>query len=105
MYPDRELTRLWADKASLQRRITLRRLHCAVAAAVATQPLVWVDRMLALWRQYSPLVQIVAVPLGFLLKRSPGARPRLLGILLRWSPIMLGVLRGVMAVRPRPTAA
>jgi hypothetical protein len=66
MYPDRELTRLAAHKATLQRDIAVRRAQCAEAAAQVAQPLEWLDRMLAWWRQLSPFAKLAAVPLGLL---------------------------------------
>ena len=93
MYTERELNRLAAHKHALRLRITRRRTECAVAIAGVGQPLMWLDRMLALWHQFSPLMKIAAVPLGFLLKRSARPRPRLLGRLLRWSPVIVGAFR------------
>jgi len=101
MYPDRELIRLTLHKAALRRRITLRRTECAVAAAAVGQPLAWLDRLLALWRQLSPLLKIAAVPAGFLLGRSVRPRSRLLGTLLRWSPLLVGAWRSFTAGRHR----
>ena len=101
MYPDRELTRLAAYKAALRRDVALRRAQCAVAAARVAQPLEWLDRMLAFWRRLSPLVKFVALPLGFLLKRSLAPRTRILGTLLRWGPPVLGVVRSLIGARDR----
>jgi hypothetical protein len=99
MYPDRELTRLAACKATLQRDIALRRAQCAVAAVRVAQPLEWLDRMLAFWRRLSPLAPFAVLPLGFLLKRSPAPRTRVLGTLLRWGPPVLGVVRSLIGAR------
>ena len=101
MYPDRELTRLAAYKAALRRDIALRRAQCAEAAARVAQPLEWLDRMLAFWRRLSPLVKFVALPLGFLLKRSLAPRTRVLGTLLRWGPPVLGAVRDLIGARDR----
>ena len=101
MYPDRELTRLAAYKAALRRGIALRRAQCAVAAARVAQPLEWLDRMLAFWRRLSPLVKFVALPLGFLLKRSLAPRTRILGTLLRWGPPVLGAVWSLTGARDR----
>ena len=101
MYPDRELTRLAAYKAALRRDIALRRAQCAEAAARVAQPLEWLDRMLAFWRRLSPLVKFVALPLGFLLKRSLAPRTRILGTLLRWGPPVLGAVRDLIGARDR----
>jgi hypothetical protein len=99
MHSDRELTRLAAHKAALRRSIGRHRAQCVAAAGRALQPLAWVDRMIVLWRKLSPFAQFVAVPLGFLLKRSPAPRPRLLGTLLRWAPMVLGAVRGLAGSR------
>lgn len=104
MYPHGELIRLATRKAALQRSIAFHRFQCAGAAVRAAQPLAWLDRMVAFWRRLSPLAQFAVVPLGFLLKRSVAPRPRLLGTLLRWGPVLLGAVRGLTAARPRPRA-
>jgi hypothetical protein len=67
MYPDRELARLAVRKAELRGSITLHRLHCAQAAGRVTEPLVWLDRALALWRKFSPIAKLASVPIGVLL--------------------------------------
>ncbi|MDP2137664.1 MAG: hypothetical protein Q8J74_07400 [Candidatus Didemnitutus sp.] len=102
MYPHRQLIRLAIRKATLRQGIAVRRFQCAGAAVRAAQPLEWLDRLLAFWRRLSPLAQFAVVPLGFLLKRSVAPRPRLLGTLLRWGPVLLGAVRGLNAARPRP---
>ncbi len=58
----------------------------------------WLDRALALWRRVSPLALIAAVPLGFFLfKRVASPRLKILGALVKWAPLMFGVVRGVRA--------
>ena len=99
MYSDRELNLLSAQKAALRQRIARHRHQCVTAAARVVQPLEWLDRMLGLWRQYAPFAAIAAVPLGFLLKRSSSPRPRMMGTLLRWAPIVLGAARGIIRAR------
>ncbi len=101
MYPDRQLTLLAARKDELRRSIALGRAECAAAAVQVVRPLELLDRMLALWRRFSPLVKITAVPLGWLLKRSPAPRTRVLGTLLRWGPLVLGAVRRLASRRPR----
>lgn len=95
MYPQGELTRLAAYKVALRRDVALRRAQCAGAAARATQPLAWLDRMLAFWRRLSPLVRFAAVPLGLLVARSVFSRRKILGSLVRWGPLVFGAVRGV----------
>jgi len=96
---------LAAGKAALRRRIAHYRQQTVQAAALATQPLALLDRAMAHWRQLSPLARIVAVPLGFALHRVIAPRHRLLGALLRWSPLVLGAVRGLTRRRTRPVAS
>jgi hypothetical protein len=98
MYPDRELTRLAARKAVLRWDIALRRVQCVEAAARVAQPLAWLDRMLAFWRQLSPLAQFAAVPLGFLVQRTVFPRLKILRSLVRWGPLVFGAVRGINAL-------
>ena len=95
MYPQRELTRLAAYKVALRRDIAFRRAECAEAAARATQPLEWLDRMLAFLRRLSPFAQFAAVPLGFLVTRAVFPRSKILGSLVRWGPLVFGAVRGI----------
>jgi hypothetical protein len=99
VYPADQLTRLAGRKAVLRRHIARHRDTCVQAATRVVQPLAWLDRMLAHWRQLSPLVPLAALPLGFLLKRSASPRPRLLGTLLRWGPLAIRALRGFAGIR------
>jgi hypothetical protein len=99
MYPQRELIRLGVHKAALRRRIGRQRIACASAATQVLRPVGWLDTALTLWRRVSPLARFAAIPLGLLLKRSVSPRPRLLGALLRWGPVMLGAVRGFGACR------
>ncbi|SDS13715.1 hypothetical protein [Opitutus sp. GAS368] len=100
MYSHRELIRLAVHKTALRRRIASRRATCAAAAARVLAPVAWLERMLALGRKLAPFAPLAAVPLGFLLKRSPAAKPRLLGTLLRWGPVLFGAVRGLAGARP-----
>lgn len=95
MYPHRELNELAAHKAALRSRIASRRATCGLLATRALRPLAWADTLLSFWRSVSPVARLAVIPLGFLLKRSPARRPRLLGTLLRWAPLVLGALRGL----------
>lgn len=95
MYPDQELRRLAAVKERLQVDIAARRRQCADAAARITRPLEWLDRVAAFWRKFSPLIQVTALPLGFLVKRAFFPRFRVLTSLARWGPIAYGALRGM----------
>ena len=97
MYPERELTRLAARKAALRREITFHRTQCAVAAARLTQPLVWLDHMLAFWRRLAPLAPYLAVPLGILITRIVFPRRKILGLLVRWGPAVFSAARSFTA--------
>jgi hypothetical protein len=99
MYSDRELNQLSAHKAVLRQRIARHRQQCVTAVTRVVQPLAWLDRMLGLWRQFAPFAAIAAVPLGFMLKRSSSPRPRMMGTLLRWAPVVLGAARGFVRAR------
>ncbi len=93
MYSHEELIRLAAHKAVLRRRIAGHRVQCSQALAGAVQPLAWLDRALDLWRRISPVAKIAAVPLAMVAKRLFFPRAKLLGSLLRWGPLALGVIR------------
>jgi len=95
MYPQLELNRLAAHKLVLRRRIAYHRTQCGCAVAEVAQPLAWLDRVVQFWRRLSPYAPFVAIPLGFVLKRSRA--PRLLGSALRWGPLLFGAIRGVFA--------
>jgi hypothetical protein len=59
------------------------------------RPFAWLDRMLALVRRTSPIVKFAAVPLGFLAARTVFPQRKILGSLARWSPLVLGAMRGI----------
>lgn len=99
MYPDKELTFLAAKKAALRQRISARRRLCAEAAADAARPLEALERGLAWWRKFSPIVKIAAVPAALLLKRAFFRRSRVVGSVLRWGPLAFGAVRGLIAGR------
>jgi hypothetical protein len=98
MYPQQELIRLAARKAALRRDIARRRVQCAVAAGRLARPLAWLDRVLAFCRRLAP---VAAMPLGFLVSRTIFPRLKFLGALVRWSPLVLGLVRGIGAVTKR----
>lgn len=101
MYPQGELSRLANNRAALCARIARNRLRCAAALTVVVAPVEWIDRMLAMWRRISTPVLLTALPLGFLLKRVIGPKPRILGKLLRWGPLLLGVARNIAKAHHR----
>jgi hypothetical protein len=67
-----------------------------------TTPLEWVDRALAIWRKISIPVMLTALPLGILLKRAMSPKTRILGRLVQWAPVLIGVLRSIFDYRRRP---
>ena len=101
MYPQRELIRLGVHKAALRRRIARRRADCVSSARRILRPVAWLDRLLVLWRRVSPFAGLAAVPLGLLLKGAVAPRPRLLGALLRWTPVVWGAVRSLAPRRSR----
>ena len=95
MYPTKELTHLVDRKVALQRRIKIRRILVAADFERAAVPLGWLDRLAAFWQQVTPFAKLAAVPLGLFATRTLYPRRKLLGFLLRWSPIAFGLLRGL----------
>ncbi len=93
-----ELRILGASKAVLLARIAMQRERCAVAFARIARPLSTVDKAWVAWRQMAPFVKWAAVPLGLLLKRSTRPRPRVLGALLRWGPVVVGAARALPGI-------
>jgi hypothetical protein len=105
MYPNQDLSRLAAHKLALRRDIAIHRAHCVTAAVRVAQPLAWIDRMLAFWRQLAPFAPVAAVPLALLASRTLFPRLRFLAPVLRWAPVVFSVARGLGSVfnsRPRP---
>ena len=98
MYPQRELTRLAAYKTALQWDIALRRTQCVEAATRLAQPVAWLDRMLAFWRRLSSFAPLTGMLLGWVATRVVFPRRKILGSLLRWTPLVLGLVRGLGAV-------
>jgi hypothetical protein len=92
MYPQRELTRLAVYKATLRRDIAFHRSQLAEAADQVTQALELMDRILALLRR---LAALGIVPLGFLVSSAIFPRVKVLGSLARWSPLVIGAVRGI----------
>jgi hypothetical protein len=104
MYPQRELIRLTAYKAALQRDIAIHRAQYTRAAARVAQPLELLDRMLVIWRKLSPFALFAAVPLGFLVQRTIFPRLKLLRSIVRWSPLVFSAVGGIGSLvtkRPR----
>ena len=102
MYPQRELIRLTTYKVWLRRRIAHRRTECTVAATRIARPFAWLDRMLAFWRQLSPVARVAALPLGVLVTRTIFPKVKFLGSLLRWGPLVYGVVRQFAGAKSPP---
>jgi hypothetical protein len=102
MYPQPELNRLAVHKLALRRRIALRRVACAEAAARVARPLAWLDRAQAFWRKFAPFAPLAAVPLGLFALRTVFSGHKILGALVRWGPLAFAAVRGMSsAVRAR----
>jgi len=99
MYSRRELTRLGLHKAVLRQRIGHSREQWAEAAAAAARPVAWLDRVVALWRRFSPVAKSVAGPLALAFGGYVVRRGRPLGSLLKWGSLALGVLRSFRGMR------
>lgn len=99
MYPDDDLKHLAWHKATLRQRITLQREVCVAAAKDVVQPLHWLDRAVALWRQVRPFAKLAAIPLALLAKRMILPRFKLFGSLFRWGPAIFGAVRMASAMR------
>jgi len=98
MYPQRELIRLAAYKAALQRDIIRHRAQCAAAAAHVTQPLELLDRLLTLWHRIAPFAALAAVPLGFVVQRNVFPRLKVLRSLMRWGPLVFTAVRSISSL-------
>jgi len=102
MYPHGELAGLEVYKAALRQRIAARRVECAVAAAGAVRPLIWLDRAVVLWRKIRPLARLATIPLALLLKRTLLPRAGILTSLLRWTPAIFSAGRVIFSLRRQP---
>jgi hypothetical protein len=107
VYPQQELIQLAARKTALRRDIAHSRAQCVAAAVRLARPLAWLDRVLAFGRRLAP---VAAVPLGFLAARTIFSRMKFFGALVRWSPLVFSVVRGLGAAvksrrKPVPSAA
>jgi hypothetical protein len=94
MYPERQLAALSWHKARLRQRIALRRDECGGAVAKILRPFAWLDQTMAFARKLEPFALLATGLGGLLQRRAPAARPRLLGTLLRWGPVLVGAVRG-----------
>ncbi|MBK9990729.1 MAG: hypothetical protein IPP19_08375 [Verrucomicrobia bacterium] len=102
MYPQRELIRLNAYKIALQKDIERQRVQCAAVASRVAQPFVLLDRISVLWRKISPFALFAALPLGFLVQRAVVPRVKILGTLMRWSPLVFTIVQRISALVTKP---
>jgi hypothetical protein len=90
MYPQGELNRLAAYKLTLRGDIARRRRQCARDAAGVLRPLKWADGVVAFCRKLRPFAGLALMPAAATLMRLLFPRQRLLGLLVRWSPLLAG---------------
>lgn len=102
MYPQRELIRLATYKVWLRRGIALRRTECGLAVAQIARPFSWLDQLLAIWRKIPPFAKIASVPFVALVTRTIFPKAKILGSLLRWGPLVYGVVRQFAGERSPP---
>ena len=93
MYPRAELNELAGRRATLHARIGADRASAQASAARAVRPLATFDRLYAQWRRISPALKLAALPMAIALKRTLFPRLPLWRPLLRWSPVVLGLVR------------
>jgi len=102
MYSERELIRLADHKNRLRHRIGRHRAQCIEATSRVARPMVRWDRTLIVWRRFSPLAKLAAVPLGIVIARTLSRRLRILRSLVRWGPLVAGAARVIsLAVQSR----
>ena len=96
MYPTQELADLERKKEILRGCIARTREQAAAAAAELARPISWAERAVARWRRMSPFVRVGLVPVVLLLRRRfarKQPRPSRLVRFLRWTPVVLRVVR------------
>jgi len=105
MYPDAELKRLETHKTALRLRIAIRRLEISLAAAEVERPIVWLDKVVAVWRKIRPLAKFAAIPAALLLKRTVLRHTGIFGTLLRWGPAVFGAGKLFASMRRSATTS
>ena len=96
MYPREELAALRQRKMVLQARIAVRRWETAEAAIELSRPLAIVDRGIDTWRRISPLIKVLAVPVGLMLARLLKARRTAAGRSGGIFALLLGALPAIL---------
>jgi hypothetical protein len=103
MYPTAELNELARRKIVLRARVGASRLVCVTYAAEVARPIGLVDRVVTQWRRISPAMKLLALTLGFVLRRKWRARQvrkaSTLRGLLRLLPLVLSLARGMARYR------
>jgi hypothetical protein len=90
MYPQGELNRLAAYKLTLRGDIARRRRQCAQDAASVLRPLRWADAVATFCRKLRPFAGLAVMPVAATLVRVIFPGRRLLGLFVRWSPLLVG---------------
>src|SRR5207248_1856103 len=81
----------------LRARIAEHRWECIEAAATLARPLQWMDRVVATWRRFSPLVRLAGLPLAWMVARRLKLFSRIAKVtaLARSLPLILNTARMV----------
>jgi hypothetical protein len=96
MYPQAELDLLAGRKRELLQKIRARREELAAQATLALRPVRWAEAIRAKWRELSPALTLMAVPLGHVVRRRLSPKTGgVVGGLLRWAPIAVSVFRSM----------
>jgi hypothetical protein len=96
MYPQAELDRLAERKRVLLGRITVRREELAVQVKHALRPVRWADMICAKWREISPALKLMGLPLGHVGKRKlPAKTSDAMGGFFRWAPLAVSLFRSM----------
>lgn len=98
MYPSAQLKQLALEKDLLERRIAINRARCIIEWDRVRRPIEIADNVVGQLRRLAPLLKLLAIPLGIAAARRQGrsrapARRGKLGLLLKWAPVLLGVVR------------
>lgn len=99
MYPTGDLKQLALRKELIEARIRLRRLQSMVHGAELAKPINWVDRAWTRWRQISPVVKLVGIPVALGLGRKFMKRHGTLSGVLRFAPMVLQGVRMATQMR------
>lgn len=101
MYPYGQLSEAALRKAALHARIDRRRREMVVYGREAVKPLVWVDKAWERWRHISPWVKLTAIPVSLFMGRKARVAGGTASRLIRWVPVVTGLVRTAMALRPQ----